>query len=264
MKYSHLLNIVTPHRGTLFLILALLLAGSAVALANPWIAGKLTQSIIGGPQPDLPSFQLILLGWFALLAFKSLLGFGSSWLVGSTGETMAARLRSRVYEHLQILPMTYYQDQRPGDLLTLLSRDSETISYFVTSTLVRLLPLTLTFIGAFAIMAWLDPVIALLAAVLMPVYYLAMKLIGRRIRPLSSAWIKSWSGMIAFVQENLGLLPVIKAFTRESLESKRFEAKNTEYLSLSRRRHPNSGRSSRGRRRSLCSWTSEGDLVSGT
>ncbi|MFC1695161.1 ABC transporter ATP-binding protein [Pseudomonadota bacterium] len=235
LKYGSLLHIVTPHRKTLVLILALLLAGSLASLANPWIAGKLTQSILGGAQPDLPSFQLILVGWFLLLAIKSLLGFASSYLVGSTGENMAARLRSRVYEHLQILPMTYYQQQRPGDLLTLLSRDSETISYFVTNTLVQLLPLVLTFVGAFAIMAWLDPVIALLAAVLMPVYYLAMKIIGRKIRPLSSAWIETWSGMVSLVQENLGLLPAIKAFTREKLESERFEASNTEYLVVSRK-----------------------------
>jgi FeS assembly ATPase SufC len=235
LKYGSLLHVITPHRSTLLLILLLLLAGSLVSLANPWIAGQLTQSILDGPEAHLPSFQLILLAWFVLLIIRSLLGFASSYLVGSTGERMAARLRSRVYEHLQILPMTYYQDQRPGDLLTLLSRDSETISYFVTNTLVRLLPLTLTFAGAFVIMAWLDPVIALLAAVLMPVYYIAMKLIGRRIRPLSSAWIKSWSGMVSLVQENLGLLPAIKAFTREGLEAQRFEKKNTEYLSVSRK-----------------------------
>ena len=235
MKYKRLLHIVTPHRRTLLMILTLLLAGSMAALANPWIAGLLTQSILAGPEPDLPSFQLILLGWFALLAVKSLLNFASSYLVGSSGERMAARLRSRVYEHLQILPMTYCQDQRPGDLLTLLSRDSETISYFVTSTLVQLLPLILTFVGAFMIMAWLDPVIALLAALLMPVYYLAMKLIGRRIRPLSAAWIESWSKMVSLVQENLGLLPAIKAFTRERMEAERFETKNTEYLGVSRR-----------------------------
>ena len=43
-----------------------------------------------------------------------------------------------------MLPMTYYQDQRPGNLLTLLSSDSEAISGFVTTTLVQLLPLVLT------------------------------------------------------------------------------------------------------------------------
>ena len=234
MKYTNLLHIVTPHRNTLLVILALLLADSAAALASPWLAGMLTRSILEGDNSNLPGFQLILLAWFVLLAVKSLLNFSSSWLVGGTGESMAARLRRRVYEHLQILPMTYYQDQRPGDLLTLLSRDSEVISRFVTRTLVQLLPLVLTFLGAFAIMVWLDPLIALLAALLMPVYYLAMKLIGRRIRPLTSEWIKSWSGMVSFVEENLGLLPAIKAFTREPLEADRFEEKNARFLGLSR------------------------------
>ena len=235
LHYSQLLKLTTPPRNTLVLILLLLLAGSLASLANPWLAGKLTQAILAGPEPDLPALQLILLAWFALLIVKSLLGFASSYLVAGTGQEMAARLRSRVYEHLQILPMTYYQDQRPGDLLTLLSQDSETISRFITDSLVQILPLVLTFLGAFVIMAWLDPVIALLAAVLMPVYYLAMKIIGRRIRPLSRAWIESWSDMVSLVQENLGLLPAIKSFTRENLESERFEEKNAGYLGVSKK-----------------------------
>ena len=235
MKYKNLLHIITPHRRTLLLILLLLLADSAAALASPWIAGLLTQSILEGNDSALPAFQFILLGWFALLALKSLLGFASSYLVGSAGAEMSARLRSRVYEHLQILPMSYYQDRKQGDLLTLLSSDAAVISGFVTSTLVQLLPLALTFLGAFLIMAWLDPVIALLAALLMPVYYIAMKLLGRRIRPITARWIDSWSGMISLVQENLGLIPAIKSFTREPLEAARFEEKNTEFLGISKK-----------------------------
>jgi ATP-binding cassette subfamily B protein len=234
LKYSALLYIVTPHRRTLLLILLLLLADSAAALASPWMAGLLTKSILGGNESGLPAFQLILLAWLALLAVKSLLSFSTSYLIGGTGENMAARLRSRVYEHLQILPMAFYHEKRPGDLLTLLSNDARSISSFVTNTLVQLLPLTLTLLGAFIIMAWLDPVIALLAALLMPFYYLAMKLLGRRIRPITKQWIKSWSGMISLVQENLGLIPAIKAFSREPLEAGRFEEKNTDVLDLSR------------------------------
>jgi ABC-type multidrug transport system fused ATPase/permease subunit len=235
LKYSALLAIVTPHRRTLLLILALLLADSAVALANPWIAGLLTKSILENATGTLPSFQWILLAWFGLLAVKSLLGFASSYLIGATGAGMAARLRTRVHDHLQILPLGYHQERKPGDLLTLLSNDAEAISRFVTSTLVQLLPLVLTFLGAFVIMAWLDPLIALLAALLMPVYYLAMKLLGRRIRPLTSAWIKAWSAMVGLVQENLGLIPAIKAFAREPLEVERFADRNRDFLDLSQK-----------------------------
>jgi len=236
VKFTALLHYVTPHRHTLLAIVALLLAESAFSLTSPWIAGQLTGLALGEPAVLFASIGWALIAWLALMTLRSLLGFVSSYLVGSTGETMAAGLRTRVYQHLQILPLTYYQDRRPGDLLTLLSNDAEIISDFVTSTLVQLLPLIATFLGAFVIMAWLDPVIALLAAVLLPVYYIAMKLIGRRIRPITASWIQSWSAMVSLVQENLGLLPAIKAFTREPLEAERFNTRNAELLTWSKKR----------------------------
>jgi ABC-type multidrug transport system fused ATPase/permease subunit len=73
------------------------------------------------------------------------------------------------------------------------------------------------------------------AALLLPAYTIVTKLLGRRIRPLSTAWIESWSGLVAFVNENLGLMPVLKAFAREPLESGRFAERNRELLDVSRR-----------------------------
>jgi ABC-type multidrug transport system fused ATPase/permease subunit len=235
MKFSVLLQYVTPHKRTLFAIVALLLLGSVISLANPWIAGQLTGVVLNESDVLFTNISWILVAWLALLTVKSLLSFATSYLIGCTGADMAARLRGRVYQHLQILPMNYYQDRRPGDLLTLLSRDSEVISGFVTNTLVGLLPLIVTFFGAFVIMVWLDSLIAFLAVLLMPVYYVAMKLIAHRIRPLTASWIKSWSAMVSLVQENLGLLPVIKAFVREPLEAERFENRNANLLNWSRR-----------------------------
>ena len=62
-----------------------------------------------------------------------------------------------------------------------------------------------------------------------------MKLIGRRIRPLSREWIDSYSDMISFLEENLGLLPAIKSFTREPHEAGRFNEKNRHLLGISKR-----------------------------
>jgi ABC-type multidrug transport system fused ATPase/permease subunit len=121
LKYSNLLHVVTPHRRTLALILLLLLTDSAAALAGPWMAGLLTKTLLLGEESGLPGFPVILMAWFGLLVVKSVLGFSSSYLVGSTGADMASLLRSRVYDHLQVLPTPYYQDRKPGDLLTLLS-----------------------------------------------------------------------------------------------------------------------------------------------
>lgn len=233
MKFSTLLGYVTPHRRTLLLIMILLVLGGVISLANPWIAGQLTANIFD-PESSRFSLHFILLTWTALLLLRAVLGFVNQYFIGITGEEMSAALRNRVYEHLQLLPMTYYQERKPGDLLSLLANDSETISHFVTGTLVQLLPQLFVFVGAFVMMGWLDLQIALLAAVLLPVYFIAMKLIGRRIRPFATRWIEAWSSMYAFAQENLALIPAIKAFGREPMERRRFHDHNHMVLGHSR------------------------------
>jgi ATP-binding cassette subfamily B protein len=235
LRYAQLLRFITPHRRTLLAVVLLLLAVTAANLANPLFAGKLTELLLAETGSAQFSIGTLLVAWLGLLALRAALSVASGYLVGSTGARMAAELRSRVYEHMQILPLAWHQQRKQGDVLSLLSNDAEAISRFVTNTVVQLLPQLLTLAFAFAVMAWLDPLIAGVAALLLPAYTIVTKLLGRRIRPLSSAWIQSWSGLVALVNENLGLLPVLKAFARESHESGRFAARNRELLDVSRR-----------------------------
>jgi len=234
LHYTQLLKYTTPHRRTLLLVVVLLLGTTAANLANPLFAGKLTEIVLDESGHADISVGFLLLAWLALLVVRAALSFASSYLVGSTGALMASELRNRVYEHMQILPLRWFQERKQGDILALLSSDAQSISYFVTNTVVQLLPQLLTLLFAFAMMAWIDPLIAGIAALLLPAYTVVTKLLGRRIRPLSTAWIESWSGLMAFVNENLGLMPVLKAFAREPLESSRFRQRNREFLDVSR------------------------------
>ncbi len=172
--------------------------------------------------------------WLVLMVLRSVLSFATQYFIGSTGERITAELRTRLYQHLQALPVGYYQQRRTGDTLTLLSTDAAIISSFVTDTLVQLLPALVTFGGAFLMMAWLDWSIAVLALVFLPAYFVAMKVVGRKLRPLSRAWVDANSHLVSVVEENLGMLPAIKAFTREAHEQGRFEEANQRLFTLSR------------------------------
>jgi len=228
LKFTTLIQFVTPQRTRLAAIVCILLAGSVVALAQPWLAGELARVIIGQTEGWMTTVKLILLVWLVLLMVRSLINFAGTWLIGATGEDMGAQLRARAYDHLQILPLAWHQERRAGDSLALLTNDTRVISHFVTNTLASLLPTLTTFVGALAIMAVLDPAIAVLAVVLMPGYYLATKLIGRRIRPVARQWMDTWASKVALVEENVSMLPAIKAFGREGIERQRYAEKNRE------------------------------------
>ena len=235
LRYTEILKYTTPRRGTLALIALLLLGVTATNLANPLIAGVVTASLLDEPgRAGLP-LATILLGWLGLLLVRAVLSVASGSLVGSTGADMSAGLRRRVYEHLQVLPLGWFHERKQGEALSLLTADAEAISRFVTQTVVQLLPQVITLAFAFLAMAWLDPLIAGLALLLLPAYTVVTRLIGRRIRPLSRAWIDSWSGLVALVNENLGMMPALKAFARERLESERFARHNRDLLDVSKR-----------------------------
>ena len=131
--------------------------------------------------------------------------------------------------------MAYYQQRRAGDTLTLLSTDAAIISGFVTDTLVQLLPALLTFGGAFVMMAWLDWSIAVVAVVFLPAYFVTMKVGGAAVATLSPAWVDANSQLVSVVEENLGMLPAIKAFTREAHEQGRLMRPTSACIPVSRR-----------------------------
>jgi subfamily B ATP-binding cassette protein MsbA len=226
-----LLAFAAPHRGILALSGALTLFESVVMLGVPWAGGLLTEAILrGGTGPDIGGILLAMLGLFAL---QSLFQFASGYLLDGTADQIIADLRTRLYDHLQALPLAFYHRRRLGDALALLSTDVYVIGAFLSSTVVALLPLLITAGGAVVMMIGIRADLAVLVVVLIPLFYLLAKISGRIMRPLSVRLQNEEAGAIAMAQENLALLAAIKTFTREPQESARYRGQIDLILRLS-------------------------------
>ena len=119
--------------------MVLLLADSMVTLALPWFAGQVALSLLQEKVPDM-----LLLAWLAVMALQALLAFANSITLGKTGAHVVADLGSRVYDHLQALPLSWHQERKRGEILAFLTNDVWRISSFLTGTLTPLLPLLFT------------------------------------------------------------------------------------------------------------------------
>jgi ATP-binding cassette, subfamily B, bacterial len=169
----------------------------------------------------------------ALFALQALLKFGNSYLLSRSAEQILADLRIRLYDHLQALPLGFYHQRRQGEILALLTHDVTHLSGFISGTLLSVVPLLLTVVGAVLLMFRIDARLALFVAVLVPLFYLLLKVLGRRLRPLASQLQDAHAEAIATAEENLGMLPAIKTFTREAQESERYRQKIHRILHLS-------------------------------
>ena len=129
-----LIAYAAPHRAALALGVALMLLESAAALAVPWLGGRLTAAFLQGDAAGRWSVPAILIALLALFGAQALLKFGNSYLLGNAGEKIVADLKIRVYDHLQALPLSFFQQRRQGDTLALLTYDVYVIGAYVSST----------------------------------------------------------------------------------------------------------------------------------
>ncbi|GAB3355428.1 ABC transporter ATP-binding protein [Lysobacter tyrosinilyticus] len=210
-------SLAHPRRVVLASILLLMVAQSLTALAMPWLAGRFSQALLAS-QPVGPTLML----WFGVIAAQAALGYGTGVLSQSLTSRMVADASTRVFDHLQSLPVGWHGDRRRGEVLALATEDVQRLARFVTGTLVPLLPLLLTCAGALVMMVRVDVGLGLAVAMVLPLIFIGLRLAGRSLRPLSHAEFEALSRKWALAEQNLAMLPIIKAFSGEQAESSRY------------------------------------------
>jgi len=227
-----LFGYAAPYRAALALSALLMLMETGMALAVPWLGGRLAEGLLAGASSTVVTGP-VLLGLLGLFALQALLKFGTGYLNSRSAEQILADLRIRIYEHLQALPLAFYHQRRRGKVLALLTHDVEDLSYFISGTLPSVAPLLFTLAGAILMMFRIDGRLALFVVMLVPLFYLLLKILGRRLRPLALQLQEAHAGALSIAEENLGMLPAIKTFTREAHESERYRQQIAHILNLS-------------------------------
>jgi ABC-type multidrug transport system fused ATPase/permease subunit len=213
-KFAFFVRLLRPQRGRVLAAMAVATGESLLMLSLPWFAGQVAAGLLAAElSPSL------LGAWVLVLAVQTVLTIANARVLGALGARLGAELGTRVFEHLQSLPLRWHQARRRGDVLSLLDNDVWRIGGFLTGTVTLLLPMLLTFVGALIMLLRLEPRLGLAIIALVPVYVLALKLVGRRLRPLETGYNQAYASRYAHAAQALATLPLAKAFTREPAAS---------------------------------------------
>lgn len=195
-------------------ISALTLLSSLATLAVPWLAAEALGGVVtdtsGGR--DLSQTLVILI---AVLALLTGLNIAAAIQSERASTRILTDLRKRLYEHVQIMPLAFHDEQRAGDVLALTSYEVGNLSDFLASTLANAPAIFLTTLGAIGILYWIDPVMALIVPLLVPAFAIMVRLTGRQLRGLSGKVRAAEVDLVAIAERDLEILPAIKAFATE-------------------------------------------------
>src|SRR5512135_960374 len=218
-QFGRLFQFVRPYRFRLYGAMAAIVVGSLLGLAGPYTLQFLIDAVFRNNNAALLNqITLVLIGIFLL---QSVFYFIRAFLMAFIGERVMADLRIRLFEHLQYLSLSFYNERRTGELVSRLTNDVSTVRSLVTSDVSTALSQALTFIGALILIVVTDWRLTLFMFALIPVVALIAVLFGRRLRAVSSKVQDELAQATTVLEESIGGVRVVQSFTREAYEGSR-------------------------------------------
>jgi subfamily B ATP-binding cassette protein MsbA len=234
-----LLSYARPYRLRLAIALFSLLIASLLALAYPQVIKLLIDAAFTGRDSHRLN-QLVLL-LVCLFALQAVFSFLRTYLLSYTGERIVADVRTRLYNHLIYLPVSFFASRRVGELTSRLASDVSVIQTVTTGSTTELLRQTLVLTGSVAIIAVTSTRLTLAMLAIVPVVVLSAHFYGRWVRRMSTRVQDSLADATSVLEETLSAIRIVQSFVRENYEQLRYRKRIDQALRLAVQRSMASG-----------------------
>ena len=205
-----------------------LLATDFIGLVIPWLLKNFIDLL-----PQKPSGSE--LAWYAGMLFLAAIGQGLSrfgwrkYLFGPSRK-IEVDILNKLFQHLQSLDKTFFQNQKVGDLMSRATNDLRAVKDFLGLGLLVVLDAVVVIIAAVGLMIYINPQLTFYALLPLPLlsvlFFGFIKAIGARHTAIQEHLAK----ITSMVQENLAGIRVLHAFVQEEHEMKRFDDLNREHI----------------------------------
>jgi ATP-binding cassette, subfamily B, multidrug efflux pump len=215
-----------PHRRSLGTAGALMLLTTAAALARPQLVEL---AVDGGMRAgDLGVLRTAVLGFAALLLLETTAGGLQRYTLIRVGVRVITDVRNRLLAHVLRLDHGYHDRHRPGDLMSRMTADAETLSDFITWSVISTAQSLLTLVGIVVILLREDAVLTLTAFAVVPLMAVATWRWTRATRVRYRQVRDAVGEVSARAEETLSGMRVVKALGQEDAQRARFDRANAD------------------------------------
>ncbi|HYQ70038.1 ABC transporter ATP-binding protein [Actinophytocola sp.] len=171
-----------PHRGKLAVFLLLTMISAVLAVSAPLLAGQVVNAIVGGGAVSTVVWLAVVIAGLAVL--DAGLGLVERWQSSRIGEGLIYDLRRAVFGHVQRMPVAFFTRTRTGALVSRLNNDVIGAQRAFTSTLAGMVTNVIQLVLSVGVMLTLSWQVTVLALVLLPIFVLPARRMGRRMADL--------------------------------------------------------------------------------
>ncbi len=222
-----ILKYLRPHRPTILLGLVFILATNGAGLLGPWILRRAVDGLRAGTTwRQLLLLSGLLLGTSLVQGFFRFLTRNT--LIGVSRKVEFA-LRMAIFDHLQKLPLDFFQARRTGDIIARSTSDLENVRLFVGPGLMNALNTAVLFAGAILSMSTISPRLLAVSLVPLPLAALMMVRAGGAFHAAYRRVQEANARLSTQAQENFSGIRVVKAYVQEEPQIAAFRRRSEEY-----------------------------------
>ncbi|GAB4479671.1 MAG: ABC transporter ATP-binding protein [Anaerolineae bacterium] len=212
-----------PYTGRIALMLALITMGAGLTLITPLILRDLIDRTI--PAGDVTRLMGLALALLLIPALGGLLNVFQRRLNASIGEGVIYDLRVALFAHLQRMSLRFFTHTRIGELMSRLNNDVIGAQNAISNTIVGILTNLIQAAAVLAVMLTLEWRLTLVSVAVLPLFILAARRLGGRLREVAREHMQRNAQMNAMMNEtlNIGGALLVKLFGRAALETERFK-----------------------------------------
>jgi ATP-binding cassette subfamily B protein len=213
-----------PYRGDLIIFMIATALDAVVTVAVPSLLGLSVDKIEAKDTTAVLTIAGVVAG---LALFDAILSIGQRWYSARVGEGLIYDLRTQVFRHVQQQPIAFFTRTQTGSLVSRLNSDVIGAQQAITSTLSGVVSNILSLILVLAVMFYLSPLVTVAALVLIPVFILPARSLGRRMQRLTREAMQLDAAMGSTMTErfNVAGAMLVKLFGRQSEESEVFSGR---------------------------------------
>lgn len=210
-------------RKLLYLIILLVMVTSILSIVGPFLVGRIVDYYFIPREFDgLFRILIILLGSYILLSVTT---FVQAYFMVGLSQRTIYNLRHHLFEHMQELPVTFYDKRQHGELMSRMTNDIETLSQTMNSSFIQFTTSIVTLIGTFSVMLYLSPLMTVLTALIIPLLIIGVRYITNRTGPLYKIRQRRTGELNGYIEEIVSGQEIVKVFSQEKRAIDNFEEK---------------------------------------
>lgn len=171
----------------------------------------------------------------AAIFFKNLFRYLAMYFLAPIRNGVVKDIRNKVFAKTLELPLSYYSEERKGDIISRMTTDVQEIEWSVMKSLEMIFREPLNILVFLIMMFVISTKLTLIAFVLLPLTVLLIVSIGKSLKRSSALRQEKMGVLLSIMEETLGGLRIIKGFNAEKKASERFRSENQEYKAISTR-----------------------------